>query len=333
MRRLAALLLLVGFAGAETELFEVDANLWPDGAEYSFEKPAAEVHLVLAFKSGLGTLGERGTAALASAHFVVEYNDADRQTCYWNRYRPLPFEEDLNPEWTGADDAPGLYMTEDATAELTERMLILRLPRVNRWRIRVTPLYADDGYVRRQATLVQVAELRDAKPRVFEELDPLPVQEEVEVLAEAEEREPLPEEEFPEVEEERVEAAAWTEVVSVGSGTVRTMRAGAVPKANGYRAANSTARRRADSRSNRTASGNRRPWGNPADPTWQPLPSLQPRPAPLPAPRPVGGAPVAGKVPPWGAPLPFWAVPKPRPAPQAPRAPKVPQPTGASQGR
>ena len=72
----------------------------------------------------------------------------------------------------------------------------------------------------------------------------------------------------------------------------------------------------------------RAPWGNPADPTWQPLPKLQPRPVPLPAPQPVGGAPVAGKVPPWGAPLPFWAVPKPQRAP-APRAPRVPPPTVA----
>jgi hypothetical protein len=338
MRAAAVLVLLVGLASAGTELFEVETDLWPDGAEYSFERPAAEVHLVLAFKSGLGTLGERGSAALASAHFVVEYNDADRQTCYWNRYRPLPFEEDLNPEWTGADDAPGLYMTEDATAGMTERMLILRLPRVNRWRIRVTPLYGDDEYVRRQATLVQVAELRDAKPRVFEELDPLPVEEEVEVPAEAEEAEPLPEEEeFPPVDDQREEPVAWTEVVSVGDAAVRAMRAGSVPKANGYRAANNAARRRAASGNRgapggRGASGNRAPWGNPADPTWQPLPKLQPRPAPLPAPRPVGGAPVAGKVPPWGAPLPFWAVPKPRAAP-APRAPRVPPPTGASQGR
>lgn len=324
MTRAAVLLLLVGLAGAETELFEADASLWPEGVEYSFEKPAAEVHLLLAFKSGLGTMGERGTAALASAQFVVEYNDADRQTCYWNRYRPLPFEEDVNPEWYGAEDAPGLYMTEGASAGLTERVLVLRLPRVNRWRVRVTPLFGDDGHVRRQATLVQVAEVRDGKPREFEELDPLP-EVEVEVPAEAEESEPLPEEELPAVEEEPVEAAAWTEVVSVGSTTVRTIRAGSVPKANGYRAANNAARRRA-------SGGNRGAWGNPADPTWQPLPSLQPRPAPLPAPRPVGGAPVAGKVPPWGAPLPFWAVPKPRRAP-APRAPRVPQPTGASQSR
>jgi hypothetical protein len=328
MTRAAVLLLLVGLAHAETELFEVEANLWPDGAEYSFEKPAAEVHLVLAFKSGLGTVGERGSAALASAHFVVEYNDADRQTCYWNRYRPLPIEEDLNPEWTGTDDAPGLYMTEDASAELTERMLILRLPRVNRWRIRVTPLYADDVYVRRQATLVQVAELRDSKPRVFEELDPLPVEEEVEVPAEAEEAEPLPEEELPAVDDQREEPVAWTEGASVGGTTIRAMRAGSVAKANGYGAANNAARRRAAA-GNRGASGNRWPWGNPADPTWQPLPELQPRPVPLPAPRPVGGAPVAGKIPPWGAPLPFWAVPKPRAAPQASRAPRVPPPTVA----
>lgn len=318
--RVAALLLLAGLAVAETEVFDADDALWPDGVEYSFEKPAAEVHLLLAFKSGLGTLGERGTAALASASFVVEYNDADRQTCYWNRYRPLPFEADVNPEWYGDDEAPGLYETEADSAGLVDRVLVLRLPRVNRWRIRVTPLFGDDAHVRRQATLVQVAEVRDGKPRVFEELDPLP-EVEVEVPAEAEEGEPLPEEELPAVEEEPVEAAAWTEVVSVGNRSVRSIRAGAVPKANGYRAANNAARRRA-------AAGNRGAWGNPADPTWQPLPKLQPRPAPLPAPQPVGGAPVAGKVPPWGAPLPFWAVPKPQRAP-APRAPRVPPPTAA----
>ncbi|HEX5136220.1 MAG TPA: hypothetical protein VFY93_04550 [Planctomycetota bacterium] len=323
--RVAALLLLASLAQAGTELFEVDSRLWPDGVEYSFEKPAAEAHLLLAFKSGLGTMGERGTAALASAQFVVEYNDADRQTCYWNRYRPLPFEAEVNPEWQGDDEAPGLYMTEGESATLVDRVLVLRLPRVNRWRIRVTPLYGDTEAVRRDATLVQVAEVRDAKPRVFEELDPLPV-EEVEVHAEAEEAEPLPVEELPAVDEQREEPVAWTEVVSVGNAKVRTIRAGSVPQATGYYAANRAARRRA-------AGGNRGAWGNPADPTWQPLPSLQPSPTPLPFPRPVGGAPVAGKVPPWGAPLPFWAVPKPR-AKAPPQAPRVPvPPTGASRGR
>ena len=112
--RTAALLLFAGLANAGIELFEAEQDLWPNGVEYSLEAPAAEVRLVLAFRSGLGTIGERDTAALASAHFVVEYNDADRQTCYWNRYRPLPFDADANPEWAGDDEAPGLFMTENA---------------------------------------------------------------------------------------------------------------------------------------------------------------------------------------------------------------------------
>lgn len=171
--RIAALLVMAGLAHAGIELFEADRNLWPDGVEVSLEKPAAEVRLVLAFEAGLGTLGERGTAALASARFVVEYNDADRQTCYWNQYRPLPFDAERNPEWTGDDEAPGLFVTEGSSAELTERTLVVRLPRVERWRVRVTPLEGSAGAVQRDATLVQVAEVRDALPRRFEELDPL----------------------------------------------------------------------------------------------------------------------------------------------------------------
>jgi len=325
MARVAAILLLAGLAGAETQVFDAETDLWPNGVEYSLEKPAAEVHLVLAFRHGLCTLGERGSTALASAQFVVEYNDADRQTCYWNKYRPLPFDEEENPGWSGAEDAPGLFITEADESGLVDRVLVVRLPRVNRWRIRVTPLYGDTEVVRRGATLVQVAEVRDAKPRVFEELDPLPVEEEVEVPAEAEEAETPAAEETPAaVDDQREEPVAWTEVVSVGNTTVRTIRAGSVPRATGYQAANRAARRRA-------AGVNGPQRGNPADPTWQPLPALQPMPAPLPFPRPVGGAPVAGKVPPWGAPLPFWAVPKPRPQRAPPRAPRVPvPPTGAS---
>jgi len=311
MTRAAVILLLAGLAQAGTEVFDADSDLWPNGVEYSLEKPAAEVHLLLAFKQGLCTRGEKDTAALASASFVVEYNDADRQTCYWNKYRPLPFDGDVNPEWTGADDAPGLFVTEGESAELTDRVLVLRFPRVNRWRVRVTPLYGDDGYVSRGATLVQAAELYDSKPKPFEELDPLPVpQEEVEVRAEAEEAEPLPEEQ-PVADDGREEPVAWTTVESVGGTTVRAIRSGSVPKATGYFAATRAAARR-------RAAVNRAPgW-------MQPLPALQPTPAPIPFPQPVGGAPVAGTIPPWGAPLPFWAVPHPRARPAAPRAPRVP---------
>lgn len=303
--RAVVLLFLAGLAHAGIELFEADKNLWPNGVEYSLEAPAAEVHLVLAFPSGLGTVGEKDTAALASAHFVVEYNDADRQTCYWNRYRPLPFDADSNPEWAGDDEAPGLFVTEGESAELTERVLVIRLPRVNRWRVRVTPLYGDTENVRRVPTLVQVAELRDAKPRLFEELDPLPVEEEVEVPAEAEEAEAPPEEDP--LNEERDEAVAFTTVVSVGNTTVRAIGSGSVPTGYAYRNANKAARRRACPPN--------------AAPPRQPVFG-----APVAGTIPPFGAPVAGTIPPFGAPLPYWAVPKPRaPRPSSPRAPRLPR--------
>jgi hypothetical protein len=313
--RTAALFLFVGLAQAGIDLFEAEEDLWPNGVEYALEAPAAEVHLVLAFRSGLGTLGERNTAALASAHFVVEYNDADRQTCYWNQYRPLPFDADSNPEWAGDDDAPGLFVTEGASAELTERTLVIRLPRVNRWRVRVTPLYGDTENVRRVPTLVQVAEVRDGKPRDFEELDPLLPWEEVEVPAEAEEAEPLPEgTEEPLLEEPREEPVAWTTLESVGGTTIRAIRSGSVPRGNVYRDANNAARRRVPGKSRARGV---------TDPVMQPLPALQPMPKPIAFPEPVPGAPVAGTIPPWGAPRPFWDVPKPRAArPSSPRAPR-----------
>lgn len=312
--RVVAVLLLAGLAHAGIELFEAEKNLWPDGVEYSLEKPAAEVHFVLAFHAGLGTLGERGTAALASARFVVEYNDADRQTCYWNQYRPLPFDEEANPEWSGDDEAPGLFVTEGASAELTERTLVLRLPRVNRWRIRVTPLEGDDGYVRRAATLVQVAEARDGKPRLFEELDPLLPWEEVEVRAEAEEAEPPSDDELleePYEEEYDGEAAAWTTVESVGGTTIRAMRAGKVATGYGYAQTAQTSRaargrQQSGNNARKAARLNVMPW-------WQPQPALQPTPKPIPYPRPVAGAP-----------LPFWAIPKPK-ALATPPTPRLPR--------
>jgi hypothetical protein len=322
MKRAAALLLLAGLAQAGTKVFDQEKDLWPNGVEYVTDANTAEVHLLLAFKDGICTRGERGTAALASALFVVEYNDADRQTGYWNKYRPYPFDGDVNPEWYGNDDAPGLFATDGQEAGLTDRVIVLRFPRVDHWRIRVTPLYGDDAYVRRGATLVQVAELYDSKARPFEELDPLPVEEEVKVPAEAEEAEPLPEEtsepETPQTDDAQEAPVAVTTVVTVGRTAVRAIGSGAVPRAGVYRTANRAARRRAD------GAGFAHP-GNPADPTWQPLPTLQPTPAPIPAPRPVGGAPVAGTIPPWGGPLPFWAVPRPRAKapPSAPaRAPR-----------
>ncbi len=298
--RVMALLFLAGLAHAGIELFERDENLWPNGVEYSLEVPAAEVHLVLAFRSGLGTLGEKDTAALASAHFVVEYNDADRQTCYWNRYRPLPFDAECNPEWTGDDEAPGLFVTEGASAELTERTLVIRLPRVNRWRVRVTPLYGDTENVRRVPALVQVAEVRGSEPRVFEELDPLPVEEEVEVQAEAEEAEPLPEDtDEPLLDEEREDPVAFTTVVSVGRTTVRAIGTGQVAKAYAFRSANKAARRRACAATKAKDPG----FGAPVAGTIPPF-----------------GAPVAGTIPPFGAPLPYWAVPKPKACcPSSPR--------------
>jgi hypothetical protein len=330
--RTLALLVIAGLAqaGSGIELFELDKPLWPDGVEYSFEKPAAEVRLLLAFKSGLGAMGEKGTAALAYASFVVEYNDADRQTCYWNQYRPVPFEAEVNAEWTGDDEAPGLYVAEGATASLTERTLVIRLPRVNRWRVRVTPLEGSAGAVVRDAHIIQVAEMRDAQPRPFEEPDPLLPWEEVEVRAEAEEAEPLPEEELVEEEyyEEEEVAVAYTSVVSVGRRSVRAIGAGAVPRGYGYPQAVRAARSRGapngargsggnDARA--AARGNARPWWQPPvalQPASQPVQHrkqpLQPASAPLqptsvtPYPRPVWGAPVHGKAPPWG----FGALPQ-----------------------
>ncbi len=327
--RTLALLALAGLAQAGIELFEADRDLWPDGVEYSLEKPSAEVHLVLAFRSGLGTIGERSSAALASARFVVEYNDADRQTCYWNRYRPLPFDAEANPEWSGNVEAPGLFVTEDASSDLVERTIVVRFPRENRWRVRVTPLEGDEGHARRGATLVQVAEVRGSAPRAFEELDPLlPWEEEVVVPAEAEEAEPLPEEFL----EERYgdeydgyeEAVAYTSVVKVGRNAVRAIGSGKVPRGYGPALAGRTqggrpAWKRAPA--NRSGNDARAAFRQNLMPWWQPTPALQPAPSPLPYPNPTPGAPVAGTIPPWGAPLPFWGVPRPKASAPAPARP------------
>jgi hypothetical protein len=195
MTRAAALLLLGALTEAGTDFHEVDAHLWPRGVEYELTKPAAEVHLVLAFKRGLYTIAGDGVAP-AGADLLVEYNDADRSTCYWNRYRPLPFDEASNPEWI-AGDAPGVFATDGATTDVTGRTLVVRLPRVNRWRIRVTPLAGDTELARRVPALVAVAELPDAAPREFEELDPLEPPEELVELPGEEVEEPVEAEEPP----------------------------------------------------------------------------------------------------------------------------------------
>lgn len=330
MMRATMLLLLAGFAHAGIELYEVDKGLWPNGVEYSLEAPAAEVHLVFAFRSGLYALAGRGDAGLATAAFVVEYNDADRSTCYWNRYRPLPFDADSNPKWVGASDAPGLFETEGASAELTERTLVVRLPRVNRWRIRVTPLLGDTELVRRVPALVQVAEVRDAKPRVFEELDPLPVAEEEVVPAQEEATEEEPGEET--VEDtgppEAEGPVAWTTVESIGGTTIRGIRSGSVARGDYARNAFRGAGRRGwgwgqKGQASRTLKGYRTPLnGSPVAGTIPPFGG------PVAGTVPPFGAPVAGTIPSWGAPLPFWAVPKARAAGGAPRHVRAPPTAG-----
>ncbi len=340
--RTLAFLTLAGLAHAGIELFEADRDLWPDGVEYSLEKPSTEVHLVLAFRSGLGTIGERSSAALASARFVVEYNDADRQTCYWNQYRPFPFDAEANPEWSGNVEAPGLFVTEDASSDLIERTIVIRFPRENRWRVRVTPLEGDEGHARRGATLVQVVEVRGTEPRTFEELDPLlPWEEEVVVPAEAEEAEPLPEEFLEEPFDDGYdgyeEAVAYTSVVKVGRNAVRAIGSGKVPRGYGPALAGRTqggrtqAGRTAWKRGSGNTSGNnaRAAFRLNVMPWWQPAPALQPATV-TPYPRPTtGGAPVAGTIPPWGAPLPFWGVPRPKAASPAP----APRSATARRGR
>jgi hypothetical protein len=213
MTRAALLLLLGALAHAGTDFHEVDVHLWPRGVEYELRRPAAEVHLVLAFKRGLYAIAGEGGLAPAGADLLVEYNDADRSTCYWNRYRPLPFDEEKNPEWVSGD-VPGVFATDGATTEMTERTLVVRLPRVNRWRIRVTPLEGDSALARRVPTLVAVAELLDAAPREFEELDPLePPEEELVELPGEEVEEPVEAEEPPAEEEDPYEELV--EVVAV----------------------------------------------------------------------------------------------------------------------
>jgi hypothetical protein len=307
-----AFLLLGGLAHAGIELYEVKKSVGPDGIEYSLEAPAAEVHLVLAFRRGLGTMGERATAALASAQFLVEYNDADRSTCYWNKYRPLPFDQEANPDWFNDDDSPGFYATEGASAEMTGRTLVVRFPSKNRWRVRVTPLLGDTDNVRRSPTLVQVAELRDALPRKFEELDPLPAAvEEIQDPAPAvEEEAPAEEVPYEEIVEEVYEEwpAYWGGGGGFGGprdgsngqgGHGRGARRGGngwpgalSPPLKGYRTPTNGS----------PVAGTIPPFGAPVAGTIPPL-----------------GAPVHGTIPAWGAPLPFWAVPKAK-APSRPPA-------------
>jgi len=120
------LLLLVASARAGVEFHEAEMYLWPGGAEIELAAPAAEVHLLLAFRFGLYAITEEGEMAPAVAAVLVEYNDAERSTCYWNPYRPLPFDGEANPEWAGSDDEPGVFFTEDATTEIVARTVVCR---------------------------------------------------------------------------------------------------------------------------------------------------------------------------------------------------------------
>jgi len=185
------LLVLGALAQAGVDFHEAEFYLGPDGIELELAAPAGEVQLLLAFRFGLYSITEEGDLAPAVAALLVEYNDADRSTCYWNPYRPLPFDAEANEEWAGSEDEPGVYLTEDATTEMVARTLVCRLPRAERWRIRVTPLLGNTEWERRVPTLVGIAERRDAGPRRVEGAEPLPALvelpgEEVEKVAEEE---------------------------------------------------------------------------------------------------------------------------------------------------